>query len=151
VFWVTRIGASLICGVIRQDDPVHVDPSVLKNWIALQHAADGSVEYEELFPVFDVVYNMVRKRPEEALVFILEVLRNDDSSVIAENLSAGPLEDLLVYHGATLIDRIEQEAKRNRKFAWLLGGVWQNAMPESVWLRVQKARDRRGWDGNPPA
>jgi hypothetical protein len=128
---------------------VHVDPSVLKNWIALQHAADGSVEHEELFPVFDVVYDMVRKRPEEALAFILEVLRNDDSSVVAENLSAGPLEDLLVYHGATLIDRIEQEAKQNRQFAWLLGGVWQNAMPEAIWLRVQKARDRRGWDGNP--
>ena len=117
----------------------------------VQHAADGSVEHEELFPVFDVVYDMVRKRPEEALAFILEVLRNDDSSVVAENLSAGPLEDLLVYHGATLIDRIEQEAKRNQKFAWLLGGVWQNAMPEAVWLRVQKARDRRGWDGNPAA
>ena len=130
---------------------MHVNPLVLKNWIALQHAADGSVEHERLFPVFEVVYDMIRERPEEAWAFILEVLRNDDSSVVAENLSAGPLEDLLVYHGATFIDRIEQEAHRNPRFAWLLGGVWQNAMPDLIWQRVQKVWDRRGWDDNPPA
>jgi len=66
-----------------------------------------------------------------------------------ENLSAGPLEDLLAMHGPAIIDRVEAEAARDPTFAKLLGGVWQNRMTDEVWARVQAARDRRGWDGNP--
>ena len=64
-----------------------------------------------------------------------------------ENLSAGPLEDLLVYHGHEVIDRVESEARSNPKFASLLGGVWKNAMADDIWRRIQGVWDRRDWDG----
>ena len=66
-------------------------------------------------------------------------------------LSAGPLEDLLAYHGHLIIDRVEAEARRKPLFAKLLGGVWQNIMPDDIWTRVQAVWDRRGWDGIPEA
>jgi hypothetical protein len=48
-----------------------------------------------------------------------------------------------------MIQYIEQEAKADPSFARLLGGVWQNAMTDDVWNRLQAVWDRRGWDGNP--
>jgi hypothetical protein len=50
------------------------------------------------------------------------------------------LEDLLAVYGPQFIERVELEAERNARFNHLLGGVWQNEMPQEIWARVQKAR-----------
>ncbi len=55
------------------------------------------------------------------------------------SLAAGPLEDLLVRHGADFIDKVELEAQRSIFFRSLLGGVWKNAIQVDVWKRVQAA------------
>ena len=94
-------------------------------------------------------WSLVREKPERAWQLILEILRRDNSSNVLENLSAGMLEDLLVYHRNMMIDRVEAEARSNPLFAKLLGGVWRNDMAEEIWVRVQRAWDRRGWDGIP--
>ena len=94
---------------------------------------------------------MTHESPDEAWDFILSTLTQDSSPKILRMLSAGPLEDLLAYHGHLIIDRAEAEARRNPLFAKLLGGVWQNIMPDDIWTRVQAVWDRRGWDGIPEA
>jgi len=75
------------------------------------------------------------------------VLDKEPSPKILESLAAGPLEDLLARHGATVIGRVEGEAKSNPAFATVLGGVWQSTMSDEIWERVQAVWDRRGWDG----
>jgi hypothetical protein len=90
-----------------------------------------------------------RDDPERAWYFILYA---PDDPRCAEHfgvLAAGPLEDLLSFHGAAFIDRVEALAHQNPKFAFLLGGVWQFQMSDEIWARVQLAWDRRGWDGIP--
>ena len=119
-------------------------------WIALQKAKENSPEYERLFWASEEIWYLCWKQPEIAWVAIKEILEKDCSGRILENLSAGPLEDLMVYHGPALIQRVEAEARQNRTFASLLGGVWQNSMDPRVWERIQKVWDRRGWDGTPP-
>jgi hypothetical protein len=59
-------------------------------------------------------------------------------------LAAGPLEDLLAYHGSEFIDRVETEARRNPRFRDLLGGVWRNTITDDIWARVEKIRGP-GW------
>ena len=54
-------------------------------------------------------------------------------------LAAGPLEDLLSYHGRTVIDDIEALAKEDPEFRKCLAGVWQADMEEELYARVQKA------------
>ena len=49
----------------------------------------------------------------------------------------GPLEDLLVYHGPDVIDKIEALATSDPEFRGLLGGVWRNKIREDVWERIQ--------------
>jgi len=60
-------------------------------------------------------------------------------------LAAGPIEDLLSYHGEEFIDRFEAEARSDRRMAWALGGAWQFTMPDEIWNRVQRAADNSYW------
>ncbi|CAN7428320.1 hypothetical protein LJR129_002740 [Acidovorax sp. LjRoot129] len=118
-------------------------------WIAYWQADKSSPDKEALSWVFDREWDLVRNEPLLAWSMILEILKLDTSNKIQEVLSAGPLEDLLDKHGYLVIELVEAEAKKNPKFAQLLGGVWESSMAEEIWARVQAAWDRRGWDGVP--
>jgi hypothetical protein len=53
-------------------------------------------------------------------------------------IGAGPLEDLVVCHGAGLVDRIEGEARRNPAFMDALSCVWLDAghLPADAEARI---------------
>jgi hypothetical protein len=116
-------------------------------WIALYCTDRGTDEHNSRFWVFSLVYDLQDDAPETVWQFILAVQRLDRR--IAQKLSAGPIEDLLVRHGAAFIDRVEDEARRDPAFAFTLGGVWQNRMTDEVWSRIQAVATYAGWDGNP--
>lgn len=82
----------------------------------------------------------VRHDPELAWELILQVLATDQSDVIIENLAAGPLEELLVYHGEKFIERIKKQAEQDSDFNELLGGIWEDDISPEVWNTVQKVR-----------
>jgi hypothetical protein len=115
-------------------------------WIAHGLAEENSPEYESNFWAFEKFCDVVEEDPDLCWDLILEVLSANQSTPILEILSAGPLEDLLSEYGPRVIDRVESEAKRNPKFASLLGGVWKNTMSDEIWNRVQVVWDRQGWD-----
>ena len=84
-------------------------------------------------------WEIIQKAPELGFVFILSVLATTADEEILGSLSAGPLENLLAFHGASVIDKIEDEARRSPRFRALLRGVWQNKTPDEVWKRVLTA------------
>jgi hypothetical protein len=127
------------------------DPKIVEDWITLQHVGLDEPETELVWPAWDAVYQMTSNDPEMLWVFILTVIKIDASNTVLQNLSAGPLEDLLSQYGEDFIDRVEAKAKENTLFAHLLGGVWQSDMPDQIWSRVNAVWDRRGWDGIPAA
>jgi hypothetical protein len=90
-----------------------------------------------------------RDNPERAWQCIIYALNSPECAEHFGVLAAGPLEDLLSYHGPAFIDRVEALVHQNPKFASLLGGVWQSQMNDEIWHRVQQLWDRRGWDGIP--
>ena len=79
--------------------------------------------------------------PEDCWKAILRILELDPEPEVIAILAAGPLEDLINHHGPQFIDRIEAEARRNSKFRYLLGGVWESSTPE-IWARVEACRGR---------
>ncbi len=86
------------------------------------------------------MYEASTEEPETAWQAILEIVKHqltDDQEAL---LAAGPLEDLLVWHGSLFIDRVEEEAKVNFRFNHLLGGVWRREMPKEIWKRIERAR-----------
>jgi len=121
------------------------EQAVIAAWIAMCKAERGTPEHDQQFWAFDRVWDMCRNDPDAAWRVILAVLEADQSNAVIERLSAGPLEDLLAKHPYDVIERVESEARRNPRFADLLGGVWQNAMPDDVWERVQAVWDRSTW------
>lgn len=122
---------------------------VVTAWIASQHAVSDSQEHERTFWAFMVMHELCEDRPAIAWELIKLILKQDQSPMIMQVLSAGPLEDLLANYGLEYIAKVEAEAKANPQFASLLGGVWRSSITEDMWNRVLQVRDRRGWDGNP--
>lgn len=98
---------------------------------------------------FDEFDYVVRTHPEHAWQCILATVAEARSQPYLGVLAAGPMEDLLGLHGSAFIERVELEARKNPKFAWMLGGVWQCQMTDEIWNRVQRVWNRRGWDGIP--
>jgi hypothetical protein len=117
--------------------PPRDDTHLRDAWIAFHQAADGTPEHEAMFWAWERVGDLCSKEPEEAFAFILVVLAHGRSDRILANFAAGPLEDLLAQHAHRMIERVEEEARSNPQFAHLLGGVWQNAIPDDVWRRIQ--------------
>jgi hypothetical protein len=86
------------------------------------------------------MYDAITDEPEIAWQTILEILKRELTDDQRALLAAGLMEDLLVWHGAAFIDRVEEEAKVNPRFNHLLGGVWRREMPIEIWERIEKAR-----------
>ena len=87
-----------------------------------------------------LMHDVCTEKPEIAWRAILEILKHELTDDQRSLLAAGPLEDLLVWHGSVFIDRIEQESKANARFNYLLGGVWRRKMPKEIWERIEKIR-----------
>jgi Family of unknown function (DUF6869) len=108
-----------------------------KAWIALQTTPQHAPEYNSLFWAFKQSYDLAREEPLEAWQLILAIWSLDQSIPTKQSLSAGLIEELLCYHGESMIQHIERQAKADRSFAQLLGGVGQNTMTDDVWNRLQ--------------
>ena len=108
---------------------------------------------DELFDAGFALNILAHDDPELAWNVILEIVDildekdlvsgEGDAQKLASNLAAGPLESLLTQHGEVFIDRLEQKAKADSRFGLVLGGVWQNAMPDTVWKSVRNLADNR--------
>jgi hypothetical protein len=123
---------------------------VADDWIAFAKVGDPDRMPEDIFDRGWVLYDLSFENPELAWVVIQNVVaRYSESALFTEeetegrkvlgNLAAGPLEDLLAEHGPNFIDRVETEARRDRRLFWTLGCVWKNSMTDDVWARVQRA------------
>lgn len=94
----------------------------------------------------DLMFDITYENPKQLLEIILVIIHRDPPNEVVEILAAGPLEDYLAKCGEEVMSKVEEQAKRDKKFRGLLGGVWQNAMSDNVWARVQACWDRSGWD-----
>ncbi|QEX22838.1 hypothetical protein FRZ61_27710 [Hypericibacter adhaerens] len=109
-------------------------------WIHLQNAPRESKSHRENFWAHEAIWELLHNNPDEAWSTILEILKQDKSDWIIENLAAGPLEDLLVAHGRQFIGHIEAVAD-DPIFQKLARLVWKNDIPDDVWLRLQAIRN----------
>jgi hypothetical protein len=105
-------------------------------WITLQTTPQHASEYNSLFWSFKQTYDLAREEPREAWQLILIIWSLDQSTPTKQSLS-GLIEELLCYHGEFMIRHIERQAKADRSFATLLGGVRQNTMTDGIWNRLQ--------------
>lgn len=115
-----------------------MDKKLIETWIELQKCRRAGGECDDLFWAYIELDKLVSNEPNKALDIIGNIINVDDSDVVAENLAAGPLEDLLVRHGESILDSIIDLSKKDIKFYSLLGGVWENTIDKDVWDKIQK-------------
>jgi hypothetical protein len=108
-------------------------------WIHCQRTFDKKARTwdENTYWALEQLTDMCSSDPESAWSVILDIVAKDMSDQILADVGAGPMEDLLCYHGA-LVDRVESCARSNPPFERMLGIVWgQNRMSEDVWNRLK--------------
>jgi hypothetical protein len=119
----------------------HSNSTHLDKDMVLTKRDNSSTEWA-IDKIFDITY----ENPEDLWDLILEILHRDPPTEVIEVLAAGPLEDYLAKCGEKVIEKVEAQAAKDKKFKSLLGGVWQNAMSDEVWSRVKACWDRSEWD-----
>jgi len=87
----------------------------------------------------DRFMEIIEHDPETVWVAILAIFARGPNEGVLGMLAAGPLEDLIHFHGPAFIDRIEIEARTDAHFRHMLGGVWKGGAPD-VWQRVEAVR-----------
>jgi uncharacterized protein DUF6869 len=129
--------------MVRKSSELKNNERLINSWIAMHHAQEDSAEYKENIWAEFELSKLAQDDPETCWQLILEILQRDQSPKVLQGLAAGALEDLLGSHGPEFIDRVEERAQVDKPFQRLLGGVWQNEIPENIWKRVQAVSGNR--------
>ena len=87
---------------------------------------------------------LAHNEPDTTWLLILELIRQPLGDAAFGCLAAGPLKNLIEYHGPVVIERVEDEARSNPAFQRLLQGVWETGTPD-VWARVERVRGAGWW------
>jgi hypothetical protein len=119
---------------------------LVEGWISLQelYDHDEALATEKFWWAYECALVLCQRYPNVAFEFVLAVLAKKPSEDVLGVLAAGPLEDALAVagHCDVLIERVEEEARRNPSFRSLLSGVWKYDMADDLWQRLQAAAGR---------
>ena len=124
---------------------IKLDKKLVETWIELQKCRRACGNCDDLFWAYLELDKLISNDPNEALLVIGNIINVDNSDVIAENLAAGPLEDLLVRHGESILNAIIDLSTKDQKFSSLLGGVWANTIDKDVWDKIQESVGNKLW------
>ena len=80
-------------------------------------------------------------RPDHQWQFILAAITHAWDDELG-HIAAGPIEHLLGKHGEKYIEKVEQRAEADPKFARMLAGVWKYMMTDEVWARVEALKTK---------
>lgn len=135
-----------------RDADGRLDPDRLVN--ALRVVANEEPDtpaFDENFWAHGCMDTIVGEMPELGFKLIVFALKYFKEPLEVAVLAAGPLENLVHYHGARLIDAIEREAEENERFRFLLSGIWgESHVKPEIWWRIQKAVEGGPWIDRDP-
>jgi len=102
--------------------------------------------------VSEEIRQLVEIDPDEAWKLICILVNKAPSDDLLAFIAAGPLEDLLHKHGLTVIDRVEEESRKNGRMRLALSGVWGLHPGIPVFDRWHALMQKYGFaDGTRPA
>jgi|JI10StandDraft_1071094.scaffolds.fasta_scaffold1336878_1 hypothetical protein len=85
---------------------------------------------------YEKLCQLVKINPTKALEVIAQVLHSTEDEFVLSNLAAGPLEDLLRIHGASVLENLEIYARQDNRFRNLLAQV-DKVVPDDIWKRIE--------------
>ncbi len=109
-----------------------------RSWIA--ELRGGPTDTEDDVGQSVVMMNFTA-RPEHQWQFILAAIPHASDEELG-HIAAGPVEHILGKHGEKYIEKVEQRAEADPKFARMLAGVWKYMVTDEVWARVEALKAR---------
>ncbi|MBI5321612.1 DUF6869 domain-containing protein [Bradyrhizobium sp.] len=116
-------------------------PALARAWVEQYSKSDRDRD-DNFFALMDFERDLREEDPDRAIDLIVEILKIETNPVLLSMLAAGPLEDVI---SMKTIDRIEREAKANRRFRDLLGGVWYFRAPDELKARLDALIGDNRW------
>jgi hypothetical protein len=110
-----------------------------RNYHSLVRRADPPRRDEAQDPDFwawEYVDNLCESGDRAAVDRLVDLADNAADGEEIAYLGAGPVEDLVSAHGATMIDAIEEAARRSPNFLGALNGMSVDLIPESIRERL---------------
>jgi Family of unknown function (DUF6869) len=101
----------------------------------LRHYAAGNPAGGD-WTSWDAINTLVREAPGDAWPVILQLVYHSQDDQTLAYVAAGPVEDLLVHHGADVIGLFEEECRSNPRFRQCLSGVWTSRIARAVQERL---------------
>ena len=93
---------------------------------------------EEIADDLDEVLRSGGDDPDKALAYVvIAASRTDDESFLAF-MGAGPLEDALERPTGEFLNRVVQEARRSKRFRWLLSVPYREAVSDDAWYAIKE-------------
>jgi len=83
------------------------------DWIEAQKYDIDDQRYSGYCWAVDEVLELTCDRPDTLWEVILLILSRDQSEKTVRSIGAGPLEDLLIYHGRSYVDKVTECMKKN--------------------------------------
>lgn len=106
----------------------------------IEYCENHDQKNEWAMDLFD--HNMIYDTPYQAWPILLELIRLAKNKTQLYLIAAGPLENIVNYHGANFIERIEEEARKNPRFSWTILGVWPNKKDKVVFERFTSLQEK---------
>jgi len=99
-----------------------------------------------------IVYvdTLVNNEPEKALELLATIIENCKNNEELAYVAAGPLENLFVYHGYAIIDKIKKKADCSEQFQLALSGVWLDEDEDTIFFRWVELMKRYNFAGDNP-
>jgi hypothetical protein len=93
---------------------------------------------QSAFWAFEEACELLSRDPERLWRIALRLIQQAPDDAALAYVAAGPLEDLLAFHGPTFIQRVEDLARRDSRFLLALAGVWgQVRLSPEIRARVE--------------
>jgi hypothetical protein len=119
----------------------HTDDEIVAGY--LQSLAEGGGG--ESFWAYEEVVDLSSVDPEKAWLLALSMISRTSDEILLAAIAAGPLEDILCWHGHQFIDRVEALAVDDAHFRDCLRSVWGHLrMEPAIYARVRRAVDGPG-------
>ncbi len=93
--------------------------ALIATWI--RHAESGD---QALFWAYDALADLIHQRPTVAWTVIEELVHRAPAGSAFDLAAAGPLEDIIAWHGQEVIDFVEQRADHDETLREALSRVW---------------------------
>jgi hypothetical protein len=115
------------------------DIALVDAYLKIPAAGDDSFHW-----AYEDVCDILSKDPEHAWRLTLAMIDRADDPLTLAYVAAGPLEDLLAWHGAAFVDRVVSLASTDPRFREALGSVWgHKRFAAHIYERVQVAIGQR--------